>query len=160
MKLIAAIILLALIPHEYHLSIHEIDINDGRIEITQKLFADDFEMAFHKMGMELSIGDDLGEEDVSSAMQTYVQDHFELIADQKKVELIFIGAEWDSDLHTIYLYWEGEINSATDQLEVRNTIFQEVSQEQENMHHLLWDSQKHSFVLKQDNVIAKLRKDK
>ena len=140
-------------PHDYHVGIFNIDINQREIQITQKLFSDDFEKAFYLQGEEIKIGDDLGEEKVSKAMQEYVRKHFKLSVGREELKLDYVGAEWDDDLHTIYLYWEfNQAPHPLTELTIFNNIFMEVSEDQQNMHHVKKDGRQVSVLTERNKT--------
>lgn len=161
MKALLAFILLSFAyPHEYHVGIYNIAFKGEEVQVSQKLFSDDFEMALYKKGKRIHIGDDLSEDAVSKAMQAYIREHFSIRVDNEKVPLDYVGTEWDDDLHSIYLYWKGKISTAeVRNVEISNTIFLEVSPDQQNMHYLLYNGIKKDLLLETGKTTGLIRFD-
>ena len=140
------------VGHEYHVGLYHLYFKDQGIQISQKLFIDDFEKALMLSGKAVKIGDDLQEEKVSSALQEYIKHHFALSYENKEIPITYIGAEWE-DYHTIFLYWEVEkLPENMSELKIRNTIFLEVSNDQQNMHHIHSADKEHSLLLERNKT--------
>lgn len=138
--------------HEYHISITEINLNKDSqlLEISMQLFVDDFEKALHIAKRKVKITDDLSEEKTWSAIQQYLDEHFSLKINGSKLMLRYLGAEWDDDLHAFFVFIEAEVKDEVSEISIYNSVFTEVDEDQQNMHHLTIGSFKKSVLLVRD----------
>lgn len=138
--------------HEYHVSITEINLNEqtNRLEISMQLFMDDFEKALRSANKNVKIKDDLSEEAVWTVIQWYLEEHFSVTVNGSRLMFRYIGAEWDKDLHSFHVHSESEEIDEISEVSIYNSIFTEISPEQENMHHLNIGSTHESMLLVKD----------
>ncbi|MEQ9064590.1 MAG: hypothetical protein RIE58_10470 [Vicingaceae bacterium] len=124
--------------HEYHVSITEIHFNEetNQVEISIKLFIDDFEKAMNISGNNIRVKDDLSEAKVRQSIEDYLDNHFTLHVNGNPLVLKYLGAEWDEDLHSFFVLLESPSPEDIQRLEIFNNVFVEVSDQQENIHHL------------------------
>lgn len=143
-----------LLAHDYHVSIYNLDFKENECQISMKLFSDDMKKALELSGNKMQIGDFPDEGQESELMQKYIKDNFNVFLNKVEMELIFEGAEWDEDFHTIIFYWLIPLkNNSLENLEISNSIFTEVSEEQQNMHYIVRNENKTSVLL--DKSITK-----
>lgn len=146
--IISFLFLFTALLHEYHVGFYTIVVKENTCQITMKLFSDDFEKALHKQGNEVKIGDDLLEKELSLLLRSYISSHFKLSMSGNEKKLNFVGAEWDDDYHAMYFYWECELNeSDKKEINIENSIFLEISKEQQNMHHIKFDDKEYTLLL-------------
>lgn len=157
LQLIVRIFLISLLPHEYHVSITNIEVKEQQIQISQKLFADDMEKALLLSGKVVHFKDDLNEIQLTEALQVYVRDHFQISVSGKEITLKYVGAEWDNDYHAFYLFWEGELkNENYKSIEIFNNMLLEVSAEQQNKHYLKSGEKESDLLLDKDQIKGNL----
>lgn len=125
--------------HDYHVSIYNIHFNEEsrKLEVSQKFFVDDFERALEISGNKTIFGKDLVSARESANARAYIKEHFTIKVKDEKVDLNFVGAEWE-DVHAMYFYWESEELPEFEEISITNTIFLEVSNQQENMHYFTY----------------------
>lgn len=146
--------MLLLFAHDYHVSIYNLDFKENECQVSMKLFSDDMEKALELSDNPIRIGDFPGEGKDSEAMQKYIMDNFKLLQNGVEMELNFEGAEWDEDFHTVVFYWLVPLRNMQDgNFELSNSIFTEVSEEQQNMHYIVRKEYKTSLLL--DKTITK-----
>ena len=144
--------------HEYHVSITEIQLNKDkqRVELSMQLFVDDFEKALRIANKKVVIKDDLTDEKVWTVIQWYLEEHFSLTVNGSKLMLTYLGTEWDDDLHSFYVFIEGEVTDEISDISIYNSVFTEVSESQENMHHISIGTFKKSVLLVKDKEHASM----
>ena len=137
------------LPHEYHVSLTDIRFNkdSSRLEISMNLFIDDFEKAMHLAGKKVRIGDDINNEKLRNAISSYLNKHFQIQVNKKELELTYLGAEWEDDLHSFYAYMECPLELPINEISLFNDVFIEVSEKQENMHYLHIGGNQESVLL-------------
>ena len=138
--------------HEYHISITEITLNSDsqRLEISMQLFVDDFEKALHIAKRKTKIKDDLNDQKVWQAIQDYLKEHFSLDVNGSKLKLTYLGAQWDDDLHAFFVFIEADVKQEITELSIYNSVFTEVDENQQNMHHLTLGTYNKSVLLVKD----------
>lgn len=152
--IIKIILPLLLLAHDYHVSIYNLEFKEDECQISMKLFSDDMEKAMELSGESIRIGDFPGEGHDSEVMQKYIKDNFKLFQNGVEMKMNFEGAEWDEDFHTVIFYWLVPLRNMQDgNLEISNSIFTEVSEEQQNMHYIVRKEYKASLLL--DKTITK-----
>ena len=136
--------------HDYHVSVIEITYKPelGKIEISQKLFADDFEKALMLEGKLIKFNDDLNEESSKEALVQYLNKHFTIKIDGAPEQMKYLGAEWE-DYHAFYIYWELEVSNSLEEITIINDVFLEVSSDQQNMHYISFKNKKMSLLLQE-----------
>ena len=120
--------------HPNHISYTEIFYNSetNKYEISIKVIPDDFENALKKnncTNVDL-IG---GSEDTATnkCVENYLQNHFTIQIQKKKIKLNFLGFEFKEK--ELYLYLESEKLSEPKQLEIKNDILFEETKIQMNI---------------------------
>ena len=134
--------------HDYHVSIVEIGYHPtkGKIEISQKLFVDDFEKALMLDGQLIHLEKELNNSPSKDIIIQYLNKHFSLSTNEEEIELQFVGAEWE-DYHAFYVYWESTVPSNLQTLTINNDVFLEVSTDHQNMHYIQSGKKKISLLL-------------
>ena len=136
--------------HEYHVALIDIrqKVDEERLEISLKLFIDDFEKAMILSGKVVRIGDELSTPEVKEAISTYILQHFRISVNGEDLDLSVLGSEWDDDLHSFYTYIECPLSQKKiTELTLFDDIFTEVSAKQENMHYLHLGGREESVLL-------------
>ncbi len=143
------LLLLGSPDHDYHVGIYEVEVKENRFQISQKLFTDDFEKALKMISDDIVFNSDDPDDEFLTHIESYIRNHFSIRVDGQEVELDFLGAEWE-EFHVVYLYWESASLDPFESFEIRNTIFYEVSSDQQNMHHIKFKEKKVSLLLEKD----------
>jgi hypothetical protein len=123
--------------HPLYISVTEMNYNatDKNLEISCKIFADDFEKALASVNhtkVDLSAPADKAAADKMVA--AYVKDHFQLKLDNKPVTLEFVGYEKESD--AIWSYFQvPHTTTAPKKIDIVNSILYESSDKQINLMH-------------------------
>jgi len=121
--------------HPFHVSVCEIVFNpkNQSLEITHKFFVDDLEEALNAhFNRELDLLQN--PEDIDAYLQPYLEAKFQLKCDNKPMELIFLGSEFEDDALRCYM----EINNISNlsQAEVTNKVLLDTFEDQQNLVHV------------------------
>jgi len=134
------------INHPYYVSISELEWNskDKQVEISFKLFTDDFEEALRHPGVKTDLlkGDAVQNKD---RIQTYMRKHFQLRINDKPVTLQVIG--YENDQEATWSYFQSPFPELPVKIEIVNTILYESKKEQVNIVHLKAADRRKSFRL-------------
>lgn len=146
--------------HEYHVSISQLDYNteSSTIQLSIQMHDEDVELLLDQnLDEATNLEEDKDREEVEEFLINYLNTSFKLIRDGTALELKYVGNELEHDHFWIYL--ETKQFSKMPSLEVENTLFLELFDDQSNMVHYSKDNQmvestvlnkqkrKHSFQL-------------
>jgi hypothetical protein len=132
--------------HKFYFSNTLVEQNPrtGGLEITIKLFTDDFERAIQNDGHpEIRLTGEPTNE-TSAAIQAYLEKHFTLNFQSKPTQLIYVGQEVEADLTICYfeLAQLPEFNF----IEVKNNIFMEIFPDQKNVVDISMKGQRQTLI--------------
>ncbi|HKB43609.1 MAG TPA: DUF6702 family protein [Chitinophagaceae bacterium] len=124
--------------HPFHVSTTEINHNasDKTLEISCKVFIDDFESALAK---QYHTKADLSAVNMKTAMDTlvkkYIKNHLLLNADGKTLVMKYLGFEKENE--AIYAYLEVDNISAVKKIEVTDTILYDLYDDEISIVHVI-----------------------
>ena len=124
--------------HDFHMAKTEVTINQGkqRYEITQFVFLDDLQEALTANGHpKLNLCTPEESDSANGYIIDYLQDHFTLSTDEVVLDSAqWIGKEISEDLAGVYIYYAYPSEDVEPkQLNVKNTIFTEIFDDQKNL---------------------------
>ena len=85
---------MAYIPHKYYVStsLYEFKEDKGSLQVTIKIFKDDFINAIKtNNGIDLYMKDDLNSEEIKFKINSYLLSNLSIFLDNKKYELFYLG---------------------------------------------------------------------
>ena len=134
--------------HKFYVSVTQIDFvpKKQRIEITSRIFIDDFEKVLKKKydkNFYLSTKKEIPEAD--SYIQKYLEEKLKLIINNKPFKVIFITKEVEDDILICYLKVDYFEKITT--FEIFNSVFTEMFSEQKNIVHTDINGNKKSVLL-------------
>lgn len=138
----------AFVFHPFYISVTEINHNaqDKTLEISCKLFADDFEETLKKNYKTVL---DLTSEKDKAALDKFIPDyvnrHLALAVDGKPVKLTYVGFEKDKE--SVYCYFQVENVPSVKKLDVGNSILHDYSNGQINIVHAVVHGKRQSTKL-------------
>jgi uncharacterized protein DUF6702 len=145
----SAILLLFLIQiHPFHVSVCDVDFNEDAksIQISQRIFLDDFEKALNKkFAINLIIDDKSTMAYRDSLIQVYLVDNLHLLIDGREKKRVFVGSEIEENAIWCYLEYEGVKKYKS--LEINSTILLETFEDQANIIHFKYGSFEKSIKL-------------
>ena len=121
--------------HPVHVSVTNIDLDPvrGKVELTVKIFADDFQdLILHKYGVQLNIvkQEDPGEK--IGAVNKYMQEALQLVFNGTEIaELQFIELKLNEE--AIWLFYRYEYPGRIRKVDIRNQVMLEKFKDQTNL---------------------------
>ena len=164
MKRIKIFLLLVILPlmafsgfHKYYISVTQVDyIQEKRsVQITTRIFIDDFEKILQERYNEnIVLAGKEETKEVNKYIETYLRNKIRVRINDKDMNLIFIGKEYDIDIIQCYI----EIQNVTQvkSIEITNEVLFDLFEDQQNMIKTKINSKQKSFLLNQNNKTAVL----
>jgi hypothetical protein len=145
----------ASVLHPYYVSVTEINHNaiDKTLEISCKLFTDDFEKALadkYKMKVDLSAPRD--KKIMDKIITDYIKNHLAIKADGKNVNLNYLGFEKEDE--AVFSYFQVENLVSVKRIDVTNSILHEEHDTQINIMHVSVGGNRKSTKLDYPNTQA------
>ena len=144
-------------PHDFHVSITEINHNAQRqsLEVTIKIFSDDIERSFRALGAgELRLGDAKELPNADSLLFAYLQNRLTIKVNGKAKSSTWVGKEVELD--ALWCYFEIKDCADFHALEATNRILTEVFQDQANVMHVTAHGETKSLFLNQSELSGQL----
>jgi len=147
----------ASLVHPMHVSVTEIEMDekDTRLEIMMRVFIDDLELTLKEDFKDPSL-DILNPSKltVDQMMTTYLGVHFNIMLDDKKQIIKYLGHEKDNEAFVFYL----EVSKVKKwkSIQVQNDIITEFYSDQSNLVHVTYVETVRSLRLTRSNPIDKL----
>ncbi len=134
--------------HKYYVSVTEIYIKPDKLEIIIRTFPDDIENVLKDT---YHINADLSKKQTRKLLQEYINSHFIFNVDNQPVNYQYAGVTMEDEFLVILL--QAKIGKTPQKIVVKNTILQDMYDEQKNIVHFFYKNDKASFILvKQDPV--------
>lgn len=134
--------------HPIFVSVTEIEhkATSKTLEITCKIFTDDFEKTLRKKyKTKIDLLDNKLTSSMNPLVDDYIKNHFSIIADGKPCVLNFLGFEQQEE--GIVSYYEVKNIAVLKNIEVLNNILYEYSEQQMGIIHVMVNSQRKSSML-------------
>lgn len=149
-------------PHEFHMTIIDIEYNPESklLEISQKLFIDDLGRVLDPNDqLELDFESRSNDSPTDHLILEYIKKHFGIDLGAGELALRMVGKELEDDHHTLYVYLEADARELPNSLKLRNSLFVEQFEDQQNMHHFLVKGGKQSVMLNRQRTEAEVKFD-
>jgi hypothetical protein len=134
--------------HPFHVSTIEINHNpaDRTLEISCRIFTDDFETALNKQfNTKADFSDQRLKQNMDSLVRKYVVNRLQLKADGKAVTMSYLGFEKESE--AVYAYLQVDNIAAVKKLEAVNSIMHNIFDDQINIMHVVVGGKRKSIKL-------------
>lgn len=134
--------------HPFHVSVCDVDFDaDSKsVQISQRIFLDDFEKALNeKFEISLIIDDESTKDYRDSLIQVYLFENLNVIVDGKEKKRVYIGNEIEDDAMWCYMEYEGIKKYKT--LEITSKILLETFDDQANIIHFTYGDYEKSIKL-------------
>jgi hypothetical protein len=138
--------------HPFHVSVCDVVINSEArsVQISQRIFLDDFELALNNsFDAGLIIDDQTMQAKRDSLIELYLAAHFEILVDDKKKEANYLGSEFEED--AIWCYIEIEGVRKVKSIQVKSTILYSEYDDQANIIHFKKGDFEKSVKLDEEN---------
>ncbi|MDT0686131.1 DUF6702 family protein [Autumnicola psychrophila] len=137
--------------HEFFLSVTEIEYkkDSGALQIISRVFIDDFQKVLNqRYGKEISLSHEKETGDVRNSIDKYLSQKLNLMINDEKLKLNYLGKEYDGDQLILYV----EVENVPDfkQIEVQNAVLTDLYDDQKNVVHVKMDDQIKSLLLDKD----------
>jgi hypothetical protein len=140
--------------HPFHVSVTEMNHNakEQTIEISCKLFVDDFEKGLADFGKtKVDIQSASMHESMNQLINAYLKKNFRIKVDGKEADRQYIGFEVDKE--SVYCYLQIDKISSVKKMEIMNTILFNEFDDQTNIHHVTVNGKRQSNKVEQPNSI-------
>ena len=134
--------------HPFYVSVTEIEQNTKTktVQVSARIFYDDLEKALDKRyKISVNILKPANRKQVGGLIASYVKEHLKIKANQKELNLSYIGYEIEEE--AAWCYFETEPIPVVKQFNIQNMILYEQHEEQVNMIHAIVKGQRKSFKL-------------
>lgn len=144
--------------HPYYVSTVDIQHNSAEqiLEITCKIFTDDFEKVLSKKNNRLKKIDLVNVKD-TAAMDTiisnYICKNLQVKIDESPVTMQFIGFEKEKE--SVYSYFEVKGVSKVKNIQITNSLLNDYKKDQVNLIHVTVNGKRQSTKLNHGNIVAK-----
>lgn len=164
MKRIKIFLLIVILPlmafsgfHKYYISVTQVDYIQEKqsLQITTRIFIDDFEKVLRERYNEnIVLAGKEETKEVNKYIETYLRSKIRVRINDKDMNLIFIGKEYDIDIIQCYI----EIQNVTEvkSIEITNEVLFDLFEDQQNMIKTKINSNQKSFLLNTNNKKALL----
>jgi hypothetical protein len=134
--------------HDFHVSVCDVEFNEKSksIQISQRIFLDDFEQALNKKyGVNLIIDDKSTIAYRDSLIQVYLFESVNLRVDGKEKKRVYVGSEIEEDAIWCFIEYEGvkKYKSIT----ITSTVLLETFEDQANIIHFTYGDKEKSIKL-------------
>lgn len=129
-------ILLSLVKHDFHVSQCEIQYrpDEQHVAVAMSIFIDDLELALRVMGYDsLYLCTNKENEEANIYIDEYLNQTFQMSADERPIKLTLIGKEASEDLMAVWCYIEAIDVSPFDELVLENKVLLEQFDDQKNV---------------------------
>lgn len=134
------------ILHPVYISVTEIDYNKGGLEISTRIFTDDFEKTLRKnSGKHVDLIQPADRKAMESLINDYLQQHLQVNVNGQLQKMQLLGFEQIDE--AIYSYFEVKNVAQVKTLEVRNNILYDYEQRQVNVMHITVNGKRESTKL-------------
>ena len=138
--------------HPFYISVTEISHNatDKNLEISCKIFTDDFETALSKAaGSKVDLFNPKDKNAVEKHITAYIRKHLIVKLDNKPVTLEFVGFEREEE--AVWSYLQVSNTSAPKKIEINNDLLYDSFNEQINLLHVSVGGNRKSMKLNYPN---------
>lgn len=141
--------------HKFYVSVTQVDYvqNKHRVEITSRIFIDDFnlvlEKKFNKKIYLASNREIVGAKDL---VKSYLKEKIKVSINNKPIETEFLGTEIDNDVLICYL--KVSFSEKITTFGIENSVLTEMFNEQQNLLHTNINNDKSSFLLTSNEKTA------
>ena len=137
--------------HKYYVSVTEVNIKPGKLEIIIRTFPDDIQNVLTDT-YQIKADVEILDSHTVQYLKMYLLEHFQLAVDHKEVPYTFSVFTTQDGFFIILL--EAKMPENYSSIRLKNTLLQDMFDEQKNIVHFIDGDRKESFILTKDNRIA------
>jgi len=135
--------------HKYYVSVTEVYIKPEKLEIIIRTFPDDIENVLKDT---YHVDADLSQKQTRKLLQEYIHSHFLINVDNQSINYKYAGMTMEDEFLVILL--EAHLDKTPEKISIKNTILQDMFDEQKNIVHFFYKNDKASFILVKHNPMA------
>jgi len=142
------LLITSFILHKYYVSVMEINYKPAshQFEMIMRVFPDDIETILHD---EYEIQADLSQRETKEFLYRYVYEKFHIWIGEEELAYEILGTAEKDEFLVILL--QAEVPDNTHLIVVKNTLLQDLFDEQKNLLHFINQDKKQSFILDKEN---------
>ena len=127
--------------HPFHISICEIEHNEDEksLQITSRIFQDDFELALKQSGKADEFFKNTSEQEAEKVLQDFFNEHLQLSLESEPLEHKLLGFEIEENV--VWSYLEIENVNAMEQVSVQYSVLIDTFNDQINLAHIRYRDQ-------------------
>jgi len=140
------------ILHPFHISICEIE-HDGEsktLQITSRLFQDDFELALVDEGNRSAFFRETPEDEAKEVLKQFFQKHLVVTVDTRKMDHRFLGYEIEDNV--VWCYLEIEKVNSLREISVQYSVLVDTFDDQINLAHIRYQGDVKSLKFQKDQL--------
>ncbi len=146
------------VMHKYYVGLSEVNINSEKhsLNVSTKLFMDDFEMELEKVynkKVDLSVSEK--NKEVETMLSSYLDKNFKINVGGKLLKFKFVGYEVEND--AVWCYSEVANFKGKGTVSILNTLLYESFPEQANLMNVSWDGVSKSVKLGNPDKLAEFK---
>ena len=144
--------------HPFYVSVVEVAHNKeaGTLEISCKLFAEDMEAVLEQQhNTTVDLGQAQQKKELDRLLAGYIKKHLSLTADNRALELHYIGFEQEAE--SLYCYFEISGVAAVKTLGFHNNLLYDFTDKQINIMHVMVNGVRKSYKLDYPQTQAEFR---
>lgn len=134
--------------HKFYVSVTQVDYvpSKKRIEITSRIFIDDFEKALNKKyNKTLNLTSTRELPEAEELIKGYLKEKVKISINKKPQEIVFLARELEGDV--LILYSKIDISKKINTFEIYNALLTEVYSDQQNIVHTHINGNKKSLLM-------------
>ena len=135
--------------HKYYVSVTEIYIKADKLEIIIRTFPDDIENVLKDT---YHINADLSKKQTRELLKEYINSHFLVDIDNQPIKYEYAGMTLEDEFLVILL--QAKIDQTPQKIVIKNTILQDMYDEQNNIVHFFYKNDKASYILVKQEPVA------
>ena len=144
----AVLFLSSFAVHKFYVSVTQVDYvpSKKRIEITSRIFIDDFEKALNKRyNKKLNLTSDRELPEAEELIKAYLKEKVKISINKKPQEIEFLSRELEGDV--LILYTKIAISKKINTFEIYNSLLTEIYSDQQNIVHTNINGNKKSLLM-------------
>lgn len=141
--------------HDYYVSTTEVNFShNNHIQITIKVFIDDFEEMIQDNNNNLKLAPDSDSKKIDQITNQYISEKLKIKINNSQLKYEFIGREYKSDI--LQLYYEAVLTEKVQVITFENNILYDYFKNQQNVVHFKNDKFRRSFLFTKNNSKSSL----
>ncbi len=141
--------------HDYYVSTTEVNFShNNHIQITIKVFIDDFEEMIQDNNNNLKLAPDSDSKKIDQITNQYISEKLKIKINNSQLKYEFIGREYKSDI--LQLYYEAVLTEKVQVITFENNILYDYFKNQQNIVHFKNDKFRRSFLFTKNNSKSSL----